>query len=571
MTSIRIPAFGGMNAALSERHIDGKLAVYARDTELRDGKLRAYQTPKFVTRAQQPVATIFKPPPQFTCGILTWPTCVSVVVPAMPQACAGFRLLGVFPEQGDEEAYFLDTDTMGRHVMLPEKPNRALSIRVDQASPFAGASHTSPDLRIYTYTWVTHLGIETAPAPPSNPLRVHDGAVISLTGFDTPPPGVGMMRLYRSSAEPEGYDEKTRLDFELTSFQLVAEWASDEVGPGVELIDSKMLTELWFGTLDTVEVCPAPIGLKSVLELDSGYYVGFDGNSIYVSERHEVWNWPEKNRIELPDTIIGLAKSQDMIFAVTSGRPAKVKITPTNEEVLGKPTFTTRIDVARAEGKYPGVSRHAIASTSFGCVYVSRHGLIMIPVSGDAQNVSRNRIDEDEWVKWAPNRIVWQNGRLFGTRGLVRDGFIMDLRAGDDGKADMGDLVEISMRARALHLGDDGIVYYAEDRAVMAWDQGDDLMSYVWRSKKFSVNSLTYFSAGKLLGKYGKDVVFTLYTFDDEGTRQHVFTRVVNSSKPFRIPQQRRRTEWQIELKGSAVIDDLHLATSIAELSESAQ
>ena len=57
------------------------------------------------------------------------------------------------------------------------------------------------DARAYVYTYVNKWGEESAPSPPSNIIRVADGATVTVSGIPAPPFGYGIteVNIYRAT------------------------------------------------------------------------------------------------------------------------------------------------------------------------------------------------------------------------------------------------------------------------------------------------------------------------------------------------------------------------------------
>lgn len=86
-------------------------------------------------------------------------------------------------------------------------------------------------------------------------------------------------------------------------------------------------------------------------------------------------------------------------------------------------------------------------------------------------------------------------------------------------------------------------------------------MDYVWRSKRFVMPGRTTWAAAKVVHKCGGCVRLRLYA---DGCL--AYDGVVRDSQPFRLPSQIVGTTLDIELVGSAEVDELHVASSMKEL-----
>lgn len=84
--------------------------------------------------------------------------------------------------------------------------------------------------------------------------------------------------------------------------------------------------------------------------------------------------------------------------------------------------------------------------------------------------------------------------------------------------------------------------------------------TYVWRSKKNVMPGLTTWSCAKVVHKCGC-VRLRLYI---DGCL--AYDAPVRGSKPFRLPTQLAGTTLEIELIGTAEVDEVHVASTMKEL-----
>lgn len=83
---------------------------------------------------------------------------------------------------------------------------------------------------------------------------------------------------------------------------------------------------------------------------------------------------------------------------------------------------------------------------------------------------------------------------------------------------------------------------------------------YVWRSKKYMMPAITTWSCAKVVHKCGC-VRLRLYI---DGCV--AYDSVVRGSKPFTLPSQLAGTTLEIELIGTAEVEDVQVASSMREL-----
>lgn len=568
MSAIRQLEFGGIRPAVSDRLLQQPFGTVAHNAELRKGYIKPFSEPKRIdaTVVMGRGASVYKAPDTSACcgPVLTFGECVDAHPVELP-GCAGFGLLTIFPRNRSEDAYRMDPCSGERWPLAVPAPTGQLTLSSVSASTMAGKDYVGPDERSYTYTWVDIFGVESAPAPASATIQAHDDEHVQVQGFSAPPPNAVAMRLYRTGSKLQsGKNIDMRFD---EKFQLVREF--DVQGTPGDYVDRNRLIELEYGTLETTENCTPPAGMAATVEMIHGYLAGFKDNRVMFSQRFEHWNWPDENVIELPDKVRAITALGDMLFIGTAGKTYRVTVSPNAEQLLSENVFTTQLAVVQSEENYPAMGQDTMVTTSFGAVYVSEQGLIAVQPQGPLMNISRARIDEDDWPRYAPNRLAWMNGVLYGGRGHASPAMIMDIRTGNEGKVVLGDLVTVDMPAQALHGGRDGVVYYTtRDGVVWAFDRGLRPMTYRWRSKKFTTNGLTAYSAAKIVADFGAQVKLSFLRQRDDGTMHVLYARTVDHDKPFRIPHQGRGLVWQFEVVGEVPLHEVHIAQSVVELVE---
>ena len=559
MASIAQRQFAGIRPAVADRNVDPRYATRAHNVVLRDSSLKAIRTDtQVLTTAARTVLRL--PDNQTCCGpLIAWPSCVFPLVgmPA-PKTCHEFDQIVIFPQrcEGEPQRY-LPCVPEYAPLVVPA-PRKVLSLTRLATGALETHPYAGPDARAYTYTWVDKFGIESPPALPSMLVKSYDDERWRLSNFDTPPAHAVAVNIYRTSSFMETGEAIPIAP--QTSYQLVEQVPLPLIG-GV-YVDSRKLIDLDYGTLQTEDNCPPPC-MEQVFNTQSGYAVGWSGNDIYFSERYEPHNWPTRYRTTLPHRIVGLAVTGDFVFVGTTGQPFRINTAPAipaNQQAVVDLT----IDPLPYDENYPCLGRHTLVSTSFGAMYVTHKGLVALQPKGAAQLISRDRIDEDDWMGMAPNLAAWHNGKYIGVRAPAGDGMVFDVRDGAEGNLDMGDFVTVDLPAVALHSGRDGFLYYAHrDGGVFRWAHGPELREYTYVSKIHRLPGVVGMLALKIVGAYGPPVGVEIYV---DGRLAYTGQRT--NSKPKRLPPIGRGLEYQIKLTGTTQVHEWHLATSVADLVE---
>lgn len=561
---IHITTFAGMKPAVSNWLLPPHMATEAHNARLQDGTLQAFGAPTLVTTAAYAVLGMYLPSDGANgevADLVTFPYPVSVTEGPGPGVGSHWDHLIVWPLNGDAPFRQNRYTASLRYPLIVPGPTKTLNCVITSTN----GDSIDPEERSYTYTWVDQFNVESPPAPPSTPFVCRDGDYITITNFDAPPSNAVYMRLYRNSVHMEMGDKDAPFG---SSFQLVEEISLPLASP--TYIDTLRLYLLTYGTLQTLDN-QAPLAMGGVVLTHEGYYVGFSDSEMFVSERHEPHNWPEKNRVELPDTIVGLVAythvaaryghimTHDLVYVMTTGRPYRVSVAwhqgPDN-------TSETNVQPVAFDEVYRCLDKHATCKTNDGATYISDKGVVTLQFQGPAV-LSHKEFGEDYFGQYAPNLMTWMNGRLYATSNPSGRGFIMDDRKGEEGGKDLGDLVTIDLDAIVLHPGHDGRIYYARGQNVYSWNTADRPMTYRWRSKLFRSPELISLGAAVIKADFGTPITFRLFI---DGQAVSVYERTVMSSRPFKLPSLHKSLLWQIELEGSSVVREVHVASTIRDL-----
>lgn len=545
MPGIKTTVFGGMRTATHDTLASDRYANLARDIELKDGSITPLSGPSLVKEPDGAIKSIHSVPTFSDCerGVLCLNECSSVVVGPLFN-CSGRDSVVVFPNEGTPYRRMLD-DNSNQPVYL-DQPTAALS--VSAAGEQSSIQTAKPDIRSYTYTYVDQFGIETPPAPPSNFLTLKENANVRVEGFGTPPIGACAINLYRTATTFR--EDNTNNRPSNGSFQLVRQLAVDTS----VYLDTASLSTADLGTLCTERDCPPPPMCK-VVETETGYLVGYNGNEMYVSGRHEAHNFPIENRITLPHRIIDIVAQFDTVYVVTTSLPYRVRV-----DAAAAPVFT-QIDPVPYSTVLPGVRQGTLVAAPVGAVYASNKGLVVLTPSGQHRIVTRSRVSDKDWRRMIPDVGVWNCGRYYGLRN---DGcsFVIDLKDTQGEQNDIGDFIRLTAKTDIAAAHTDGEIYFVTDGNVYCMSSGAEI-PYVWESKQLTTASALRMTAAKVLGYYGNPVRFRLWADD-----KLVADKKVCSNKPFRLPRCSRSTHWRFRLDGDTSVYEVHFATSMRDLSE---
>ena len=553
MAGFGLTRFGGLRPRVSPRLLPEEYAQEAHNTRLVDGSVSGWRSIRKVQDTAPP-AQVFKPHDMNGCQqVVAFDHCVSLIDFPAPGSVADLEHYVVFHHDGSEpQRWFPSTNTWASLVV--PAPMRQLQVTQLTATSLDTTLYPNgPDMRVYTYTWVDQFGVESPPAPPSVPVRSWVDETWRLTGFDAPPPNAEYVRIYRSMPS---YSDGQALNVNFdASFQLLAEVEVAALGASFD--DTVTTSELELGTLLTAHDQPPPVDLEQVVGTEQGYLVGFKGNDLFVSERHEAHNWPHQYRHSFPERIKALVPYGEHVFVLTTGRPYRIR--PQFKAMQGNDN-DMELEVVRYETPMPLMGSRAWCLAPWGALYVTRKGLAALSAQ-DQRIITYQRVGIDDWERWAPNVLAWWEGYVVAFRSPAGRGFVLDLPSSAD-ELEPGDLVTVdNPGVTALHLGLDGLLYVGYADGVGVWQEGAARADWVWRSKIFRMPSPIRFSACQI--NADGEVTVSLYV-DGQLAWRYDFTGSYDTA---RLPQVRRGVEFEVELEGrNATVYGVWFATSRSEL-----
>ena len=341
----------------------------------------------------------------------------------------------------------------------------------------SGGSGTTPENRVYVYTYISEFGSieeESAPSPTSAQVVVNAGGTVTVSGLPTTAPAgkynITKKRIYRSVTGSSS-----------TIFLHVADVA---IGAG-SYSDTLSAANLG-GTLPSAGWTPPPDNMRGLVSMANGIMAGYVGNEVYFSEPYKPHAWPAHYSLSVEYQIVGLAAFGSSLVVMTKGNPFVITgSTPAAMSQEKLPLYE------------PCVSKRSIASDEQGAMYASPNGIIKIGPS-IADNVTRQLFTRDEWNLYAPATMLGevQDGRyfLFYETDKNKGGLILDRNNA------ASPLTETNLFATALHTDPvNAKLYLCENNEVKGWDSDPfNGMPYEWKSKVFVFPRPLNLSAGQV-------------------------------------------------------------------------
>lgn len=389
---------------------------------------------------------------------------------------------------------------------------------------------TATETRTYVYTWVNKesgFEFESGPSSASALIDVMDGQAVTVGGFASVPGGytVTHRRIYRAVSG---------------TFLFVAEIAVaassyvDTIAP--ESLGEELPSATWL---------PPPATLAGLINMPNGVMAGFVGQDVYLCDPYHPHAWPLEYVQTVDYPVVGLGRMDTTLAVLTTGTPYFIQGATPDTSV-----------VVKSDLEQACASKRSIVSTNGVVIYASPDGLVML-TPGGSKMLTENYFTRDQWQAYfSPTTIHAYAHDLkyvaFYNNGVTSGGFIYDLTSGQF------ILHDIYAQAGFTDLRRDQLFLAFSDRTVKKW-LGGAAKTYTWRSKKFTLPSISGFSCAQLEAE-AYPVTAKFYM---DGNLFH--TQTVASRNMFRLPVKVGR-DLEVQFEGTAEIFSFSIAQSPQEL-----
>ena len=400
------------------------------------------------------------------------------------------------------------------------------------------------EVHAWIYTWVSDLGEEGPPSPPSDLLtrgydaegNIQSVTVQTATGINGPY-GIATKRIYRTLTGTRG----------ATSYQLVAEISATQAS----YTDSTLGSALGGDIISTLWD-PPPDDLEGLIALPNGVSAGYTGRDVYFSEPYQPHAWPRDYVQALDDDVVGLGAYGTTLVVGTEGAPYMA---------VGSDPSTLRM--LRMELDQACVAKRSFArAAGQGVLYSSPEGLVLIGPGG-ALLVSLPAYDYEGWQTLGPENL----------QGFYLDGNYVGFLA-DSAIAFDQESRSIITYADDITCGyedqKDDRLYVVIGNRIMEWAvvraPGDALREFTWRGRLETGGLRAYNTAQVIADDYpvylkligdGEDLAWPdTVALDD----QSIFE--VPNRMPFRLPPDfGLHGNWELELTGANEIREVRIGT----------
>jgi hypothetical protein len=560
MTILRVFGFAGEGRSLHPGLLPETVGTVSTNQRPGYGDLRPWNAPanvgvsvaagtKTIYRMQRSVASD-------TNYWLRWPTVVHAVV-------------GPNSGNTDERTYYTGSGTpkwtdLTKAIAGASYPNafRELGIPAPTTAPTATRNPVAvPGTRtketvFYVWTFVSDVGEESAPSPPSASLVIENGDTVSLSNM-TPVPsgayGINRIRIYR-----------TKTGSASTEFFYLGEVASTTT----TFTDTgQKLGEV----LPTATWLTPPANLSNLTEMWNGMMAGISGKSVRVCEAYVPYAWPIAYEILPSDTTpVALATFGQNLVVLTNGKPILV--------AGGSPDA---LDEQPIEFMQACVSAQSVVGMGTGVAYASPDGLAYVGAGG-SRLLTAGILGRAEWQALKPETIrgAMFEGRYFGTYTVasVTRMFMLD-------PANASGMYFLDFGVDALYLDEfQDALYVLQGTDIRKWDSGAALTT-TFKSKLFVLPRPVQSFGWAIVRADAYPVQFTLDVlaldpaevtalvaagigFTAIGTTGLRYTQSVTSNAPFRLPGGYTAREYQIQIVGTVPIQSVAVAHGVAEFSQ---
>lgn len=438
---------------------------------------------------------------------------------------------------------------------------------------------TPVETRGYLYTWVSDLGEEGQPSPPTvfsgNASGVWHITMTAPTGVDTANRVLTKTRVYRTVTSTQGVAE-----FFLVAEVPITTLTFDDSVPSATVALGQILA--------STNWAPPPEGLNGLVNMPNGMIAGFSGKEIWFCEPYRPHAWPPQYVLTVESEIVGLGVQQQSLVVCTVGWTYIATGIRPNAMALTK--------VSNLE---PCTSMGSIVSSPDGVLYTSVNGLIMVQ-AGVESNGTANLVRKDQWPKLlylpdlhasyinrsyvafsSPNDGVFQTDAFqvptaaddplgaFATIDFTgtHDGAMVSLTDERTAFMKLHSDIPVENVVQDVWTGEltilrDSIVYHFDLRQIYP------RLNYRWRSKIFQTPYKENWAAAKVFFALPPGVAPdgpTYFRFFADG-RMVAEKALTKSGEQFRLPSGYKSDMVQFELEGQLVIFNVQIATSAREL-----
>lgn len=591
MVAVHVNKFGGMLPAIDDRKLPDSAATYSENVFLYSGALQGLRQARELRDV--PIGTTFsyRIPKNMALSHQIYSDSLWM---DFANAQTNVVKAPVFGDTFDRYywASSLDQPRYNTYERIEDDdPSWLLGVPGPEFAPdlvVTGGSGTTVS-RAYVYTYVTAYGEESAPSPPAEDTGFINGSWD--LDWDLPPAddmgvvrNITHVRVYRTITSDAG----------VATYFRVAEFALPDVDYSDTLDDVFVSGE---PQLESFGWTPPPADLQGFQMMPNGIVAAWRDNELWFSEPYRPHAWPAAYVLTLAYPIVGLGIAGQTLVVCTAGHPMTASGV--------NPAYITTSTLTSFE---PCTSRESIISAPEGVYYASVSGLVLVQ-PGKADNITREIVNIDRWLNLTPDKFKAARygvayyafgaltGGVFDEETFEVEETFVDV---DFSGAQQGVLIDsrdINVAFNALHsdlpvvgvMNDfwSGELMLIKDEKLY-WIDSRELTPiyepYKWKSKIFHSPTKTNFGAIKIYFTIpstapalnpvrNTDLVQELE--DDQYGLLRIYAdntlvmtwEIRESGELVRPPSGFKAEYWQIEFEARVHITEMHMASSVKELS----
>ncbi|MFB2866307.1 hypothetical protein [Aeromonas sp. MdU4] len=414
-------------------------------------------------------------------------------------------------------------------------PAPATPPNMQSVTPPSGGKDDDPtddETRFYVETYVSGLGEEGSPGPASGKIIITipgSTVVVGLSPGPTNNSNITRRRLYRTVSGGGMADYLLVADLPIATVTYSDSKKEGELGP----------------VLETYGYAMPPEKMRGICQMANGICAGFVANAVLFSEPYLPYAWPEKYKMTTEHDIVAIAAIDTALVVGTKGYPYLFQ--------GASPSSITGQKLSSVQQAC--VSARSMVALDGLVLYASPDGLVGIGADG-GNLVTEGIITRKQWQAMRPDtlRAWYSEGKYVALTDS--HGFVFDPKSGDlRWLSGRWDAAVPDMQLDALMLAKGALLYQ--------WRGGSVPLSMRWRSKEFVLPPGVRLGVARLMGESLGLVGFALWL---DGVK--VFELAIGAvpETAFRLPPLRGR-RWQVEVTGTAAVERIMLAGSVAEVS----
>lgn len=448
-----------------------------------------------------------------------------------------------------------------------------LGIPAPSAAPTTSKTGTADSTQTpfdvsYVFTFVSAIGEEGPPSPPSTVIELTDAENVTVTMGATPSGNYNfssgaLRRIYRSNTG----SNNTR--FQFVGEVPIATTTFTDTKNGSEL-GELLPSETWIGPPDE-DTNLYPAGpMLGLIPVANGIMAGFTGNRLCFSEPFLPHAWPVSYRITLESDIVAIGATGNGVVALTEGDPYFV--TGTDPSAMS----AIKLDVQQS-----CINKNSVVDMGGYLLYAGPDGLVAAG-GNEARVVTQGLISAKQWNSdFSPSSIRafrYENTYVaFYTVGGAHKGWVYDPRAQE---AALSTLTDTAETRGGFEKDDDGELYIIQGNALLNYRGGTTNKTMRFKSKTFvtpqptsfswvSVDAKAYpvsvkvFADGNVIANYAIGLTNNVYSV---GYTSGGSVQTVHLQEPvIRLPATVAK-EWHIEVYGENAVNEVCIAQSIDEV-----